>query len=104
MARGGSGAPCCAALDTLALAAFVLAEDEGTTRGLMDRLRALWRKGEWAAGRRGVSRAAGGDREGWRCGTGTCWGRREWREGAVRAVCSCRGAECGLPRPRCAEL
>ncbi len=49
VARGGSGASCCAALDTLALAAFVLAEDEGTTRGLMDRLRALWKQGGWVA-------------------------------------------------------
>ncbi|KAG2494825.1 hypothetical protein HYH03_007066 [Edaphochlamys debaryana] len=35
-----------AAVETLAIAAFVLVEDEATTRGVMERLRALWHKGD----------------------------------------------------------
>ncbi|GIL47863.1 hypothetical protein Vafri_4505 [Volvox africanus] len=43
---GGGAAVQMAAIDTLALAAFVLAEDESGTRAVMDRLRALWGKGD----------------------------------------------------------
>ncbi len=42
----GGGAPAqAAAVDALALAAFVLAEDETATQEVMGRLRALWTKG-----------------------------------------------------------
>ncbi|GIL89477.1 hypothetical protein Vretimale_18900 [Volvox reticuliferus] len=43
---GGGAAVQMAAMDTLALAAFVLGEDETGTRAVMDRLRALWGKGD----------------------------------------------------------
>ncbi|EFJ48631.1 hypothetical protein VOLCADRAFT_90800 [Volvox carteri f. nagariensis] len=43
---GGGAAVQVAAMDTLALAAFVLAEDEIGTRVTMDRLRGMWRKGD----------------------------------------------------------
>ncbi|GLC45151.1 hypothetical protein PLESTB_000430000 [Pleodorina starrii] len=44
--NGGGSAVQVAAADTLALAAFVLAEDEEGSRGVMDRLRAMWGKGD----------------------------------------------------------
>ncbi|KAG2436853.1 hypothetical protein HXX76_006373 [Chlamydomonas incerta] len=46
-ANGGGGAVAAAAVDALVLAAFVLCEDElAGTRPVMDRLRALWKKGD----------------------------------------------------------